>query len=271
MAPTPTPAGMSSETTPADTPHCGSPSPDGLDKTPAPHPPPRQSRGWRFYAAFACLCLVSFLTALDATIISVAVPTIAKDINATAIEAFWMGTSFLLASTVFQPTFASFSHIFGRQPVLLAALSLFTVGSVLCAVAHNVALMLAGRVVQGIGAGGLLALTYVIATDLVTLRERGKWFSLISLTWAIGSVMGPVVGGALAEKEWRWIFWINLPFCGITFVAIPVVLTLRRKSGTFDKKLWSFDWAGAVIFIASLTAILIPLSWGEWTSGGSAL
>jgi MFS family permease len=96
------------------------------------------------------------------------------DLQGTAIEADWSGTSFLLTSTIFQPTFTSLSHIFGRRHLLLVALTFFTVGSILCALAHNFNLLFFGRSLQGAGSGGILTLSYVITTDLVTLRERGK-------------------------------------------------------------------------------------------------
>jgi MFS family permease len=129
---------------------------------------------------------------------------ISIDLHGTAIEAYWSGTSFLLASTVFQPTFTSLSHIFGRRHLLLVALTLFTLGSILCAVAHNFTLLLFGRSLQGVGSGGILTLSYVITTDLVSLRERGKWFGLITMTWAVGTVLGPVIGGALAKPS-SWV------------------------------------------------------------------
>lgn len=132
---------------------------------------------------------------------------IAKDLNGSAIEAFWAGTSFLLTSTVFQPSWAQFSHIFGRKLMLLLALVFFTVGAIIGALAKGFATMLVGRSIQGVGGGGIVALTYVIVTDMVSLKERGKWFGLISMTWAIGSVSGPVIGGAFAEKA----SWVN--FC----------------------------------------------------------
>ena len=142
---------------------------------------------------------------------------------------------------------------------------LFTIGAVIASVATNAVVLLVGRSVQGIGGGGgLVALTYVIITDLVTLRERGKWLSVISLQWAIGSVTGPVIGGAFAEnKNWRWIFWLNIPFCAIAFVAIPVCLRLTPKAGSIFEKLKTFDWFGSFLFISSLTSFLIPLTWGK--------
>ncbi|KAF4339242.1 multidrug transporter [Fusarium beomiforme] len=248
------------------------------------------SRGWRFYGAFGTLCLVTFIIALDSTIICVALPvspgpeiitltfantkdpkTIAEDIGATAIEAFWCGTSFLLASTVVQPPVASISHIFGRRPALLVSLTIFAGGSTMAALAKDISVLLSGRTFQGLGSGGILALTYVIATDLVSLRERGKWFGLISLNWAIGSILGPLIGGALVEASWPWLFWINLPFCGIAYIAIPVTMRIKRKGDTsVNTKIKEFDWIGTIIFVVSLTSFLIPLSWGgimyKWSS-----
>ncbi|KAI9649271.1 hypothetical protein NHQ30_001841 [Ciborinia camelliae] len=228
-----------------------------------PIDPNSKKRGWRFFGSFACLAILNFVCAIDATILSVALPTIATSLHATAIQAFWCGTSFLLCSTVFQPTWAAFSHIIGRKSVLLTALFLFSVGTILCSVAKNIELLLVGRCIQGIGGGGLVGLTYVLLADMVTLRERGKWMSVISLQWAIGSVIGPVIGGAFAEKlSWRWIFWLNIPFCVISAVGIPICLKLNIKEGSMWTKLKAFDWLGSFLFIASTTSILIPVTWG---------
>lgn len=110
---------------------------------------------------------------------------------------------------------------------------IFTVGSIVSAVATNIESLLVGRSTQGVGGGGLIALTYVIMADMVTLRERGKWIAIIALTWAVGSVIGPVLGGIFAEKaSWRWIFWFNLPFCGAAGVGIPICLRLAAKDGS---------------------------------------
>lgn len=95
-------------------------------------------------------------------------------IHGTAIEAFWSGTSFLLCSTVFQPSFASFSHIFGRKPMVLTAMVLFTIGAIVCATSPNFTQLLVGRSLQGVGGGGLIALTEIIVTDLVPMRLRGN-------------------------------------------------------------------------------------------------
>ncbi|KAI9866654.1 MAG: hypothetical protein M1813_001206 [Trichoglossum hirsutum] len=218
---------------------------------------------WRFKIAFGTLSVVTLVVALDATSLSVALPIISEKLHGTAIQAFWAGTSFLLSSTVFQPSWALLSHIFGRKPLILAALVFFTAGSIISGLAHNFTVMLVGRTIQGVGGGGVIALTEVIVTDLVPLRERGKWFGFISGVWALGSVTGPVIGGAFSQNvSWRWIFWINMPFAGIGFFMIPVFLTLQYKTGDFVEKLKRVDWVGSFIFVASTTSFLIPVTWG---------
>ncbi|KAK6344194.1 hypothetical protein TWF696_007835 [Orbilia brochopaga] len=224
---------------------------------------PEFKMDWRLMLAFVSLMVITLAAALDATIISVALPIMAKELGGTATEAFWTGTSFLLASTVIQPIFGSFCHIFGRKPMVLTALVFFTVGAILCAVAKDFTLILVGRTIQGIGGGGIIAVSEIILTDLVPLRERGKYFGFLSTMWALGSVLGPVLGGVFSEKvSWTWVFWINLPFCGIGFVMVPVFLKLNFIPTSMAAKLRRIDWVGGTIFIGSCTSFLIPITWG---------
>jgi len=110
---------------------------------------------------------ITLAAALDATSISVALPIIAEKLRGSAIEAFWSGTSFLLCSTVFQPTYASFSNIFGRRPILIIALTFFTAGSLIGALADNFTVLLIGRSIQGVGGGGIISLCEIVMTDIV--------------------------------------------------------------------------------------------------------
>jgi MFS family permease len=117
--------------------------------------------------------------------------------------------------------------------------------------------------VQGLGCGGINALTETLVTDLVPLRERGKYFSIISAVWAVGSVSGPVVGGAFAQNEaWRWLFWVNVPIAGIGFVGIIMFLNLEKRKGSLRDKIVEIDYLGSLIFIVSLTWFLVPIAWG---------
>ncbi|KAF2754290.1 MFS general substrate transporter [Pseudovirgaria hyperparasitica] len=227
--------------------------------------------GWRFFAAFSSLSVITLMAALDATSLSVALSIMAKALGGTAIEAFWAGTSFLLTSTVFQPILGSLSSIFGRKPLIYVSLVLFLAGSIVAAVANNFTVILVGRSIQGTGGGGIIVLTEIVVTDMVPLRERGKYFSFISAMWSVGTVVGPLLGGGFAQNvSWRWIFWINLPFIGIGAVMITLFLKLNYITAAFLDKLRRVDWLGMILFLASVTGFLIPLSWGgimyEWTS-----
>lgn len=148
--------------------------------------------------AFASLCILALMAALDGTSIGVALPTIAQALRGSAIEAFWTGTSFLLCSTVLQLPFVSFSEIFGRRNMLLLSIVFFFAGTLVCCLSHNMTTMLVGRSIQGTGAGGLMSLTEVIITDLVPLRYRGDYYGGLNAMWAVGSVLGPIVGGGFS-------------------------------------------------------------------------
>ncbi|ODQ72322.1 hypothetical protein LIPSTDRAFT_40680, partial [Lipomyces starkeyi NRRL Y-11557] len=113
------------------------------------------------------------------------------------------------------------------------------------------------------GGGGIIATTEVIITDIIPLRERGKYWGLVSMMWAIGIVTGPVVGGAFAQNvTWRWIFWTNLPFCGLAFPRIPLFLQLSLVHSKFSEKMRRIDWIGMVLFVGSVTSILLSVSSG---------
>lgn len=156
------------------------------------------------------------------------------------------------------------SEIFGRKYVLFLAVVAFTLGSILAAVSHAFTLLLVGRSIQGVGGGGIMVLTEVLIADLIPLKERGKWFSIRSGTWALGTVTGPLIGGALTQSaaSWRWIFWINLPFCGLGLVLVPIFLKLNRTPIPLRESLVKVDFVGIFLFVASLSSFLIPLTWG---------
>ncbi|KAL3486595.1 major facilitator superfamily domain-containing protein [Aspergillus germanicus] len=219
--------------------------------------------GARFYLAFSSLVVLAMMVSLDGTSVSVALPLIAESLRGSAIEAFWTGTSFLLSSAVFQPPLAALSHIFGRMPVLTVCIVFFLVGVIVSSIASTFTPMLVGRAVQGVGGGGIILMSDIIITDLVPMRLRGTYFGIIGGFWALGSVSGPVIGGALAyEASWRWIFWILIPFAATSLVIVPLFMKLNLVKGTIAKKLRRIDWLGTVWFIAATTSFLIPVTWG---------
>ncbi|KAJ2893118.1 major facilitator superfamily transporter [Zalerion maritima] len=229
----------------------------------SPTPPPfKPSRD--FLLAFGSLMVVILVIAIDATSLSVALPIVSADLNGSALEAFWSGTSFLLSSTVLQPTFASLSHIFGRKYLLYVTGLFFFIGSLVAAVANNFTVILIGRTIQGCGGGGIIALVEVVVTDLVPLSQRGQWFSMISAMWSIGTVTGPLIGAGFSQNiDWRWIFWINLPAIAVGMIAVFFFLHQTSIPGGMVEKLKRFDYIGSVLFTVSSTAFLFGL-----TSGG---
>jgi MFS family permease len=148
--------------------------------------------------------LVVFAISLDMTILTTTLPVVAIALNTHATGAFWIASSYLLANAVVQPIMAALADIFGRRSVTFSALSIFTIGSVICCVANDLTTMLVGRTVQGIGGGGILAVNLIIISDLVPLRVRPKYLSIIQLVVSIGFIIAPIIGGALIKvANWR--------------------------------------------------------------------
>jgi hypothetical protein len=224
----------------------------------------------RFWGIFVALCLLSFISALDVAIITTALPTIIADIGG-AEQYVWIANSFVVASSVIQPLVGQLANILGRRIPLIITTALFALGSGIAGGAHNVGMLIAGRTVQGVGAGGVYVLLDIVCCDLVPLRERGKYLGLMNSWSGVAAGIGPVVGGALAQRDWRWIFYLNIPICGLALGA--VLLFMRVKTGTQHhgvSKIQQVDWLGNLIFIPSMISLLLGLIMGgirhPWSS-----
>lgn len=241
---------------------------------PAPAPSSTAHPGRARGRVVAALMLGMALTAIDGTIVSTAVPQIVGDLGGFAVFS-WLFSGYLLAVTVTLPVYGKLSDTFGRKPVLIAGIILFLAGSVLCAVAWNMAALIAFRVVQGLGGGALQGTVQTIAADLYPLKERPRIQARLSTVWATSAVAGPVVGGLLATyADWRWIFLINLP---IGAVALRLVVRhlhepsrARRAAATSRLRI---DWAGALAVFATGALLLTALVQGgvawPWLSAPS--
>ncbi|KAH8763814.1 major facilitator superfamily transporter [Diaporthe sp. PMI_573] len=217
------------------------------------------------------LSLISFMVALDACIIVTSLNAIVLDLGLDTTTAFWIGTSYLLSNAVTMPFTAELSNIFGRPVVLLASLAFFTGGTLLCCLARSIAVLLAGRSLQGIGGGGILVLSLIIFTDMVPLRWRPKWYGSVLGAWALGNCLGPVVGGVIVQDtSWRWVFYIMFPFCFVGSALVLWLLKFRAPPATALQKMQRVDWPGGALFISSATSFLVAVSWGgsqfNWAS-----
>jgi MFS family permease len=155
--------------------------------------------------------------------------------------------------------------LFGRKTALLGSVILFTFGTLLCCLSQDFISLLAGRSIQGIGAGGVTTLPNVIFADFIPLRQRPKYIALNQLSWAIGTVLGPLIGGIFADHAtWRWCFYINFPFCVIGIIMIPLVVRLHADRPSLKQIILDIDWWGVFLFTTSLFSFLFGL-----TSGGT--
>lgn len=158
------------------------------------------------------LGIAVLLVALDITIVTTALPTIAEKFNS-ASGYTWVGSAYLIANSAATPIWGKVSDIFGRKPILLVTNAIFFVGSLLAALSVNMNMLIAARVIQGIGGGGLIVLVNITISDLFAMRDRGAYFGIIGGVWALASSLGPVVGGALTQRvSWRWCFYIVSPW-----------------------------------------------------------
>ncbi|KAF7852730.1 hypothetical protein EAF04_010923 [Stromatinia cepivora] len=156
---------------------------------------------FRFCGIFVALCLLSFISALDIAIITTALPTITAEIGGSK-QYVWIANSFVLASSVFQLLFGQLSNLFGRRKPLIVSTMLFALGSGIGGGASNPSMLIAGRTVQGVGAGGIYVLLDIVCCGLVSLKERGKYLGLMFSWSGVAAALGPVVGGALAQANW---------------------------------------------------------------------
>jgi MFS family permease len=145
------------------------------------------------------LCFSVLLSSLDLTIVTPAIPAIVASFQSTA-GYVWVGSGFVLASTAATPVWGSVADIWGRKPVILAALTLFLAGSLLCALAPQMDALVAGRVVQGLGSSGMSSMVNIIICDTFSQRDRGLYLAVTSIVWAVGSAIGPIIGGTFTSR-----------------------------------------------------------------------
>jgi EmrB/QacA subfamily drug resistance transporter len=206
----------------------------------------------------AGVLLSMLLAALDQTIVAPAMPTIGKALGH-ADYLPWIVTAYLLTATAMAPLYGKISDVHGRRPTILAAIIIFLAGSLISALAPNMLVLIIGRSVQGLGGGGLFALSQTVIGDLVPPRERARYAAWISGTWAVASIAGPLLGGTFAQHlHWSLIFWINIPL-GLSALAI---ISNPLKKLPVMARVHRIDAAGATLLVAATALLLLALNWG---------
>ncbi|KAE8349956.1 major facilitator superfamily domain-containing protein [Aspergillus coremiiformis] len=220
----------------------------------------------KIVVVMTALCLVLFLAALDMTIISTALPTMASHFHASESGYSWMASSYMLANAAAVPLWGKVSDIWGRKRILLLANFIFLVGSLICALAINLPMILVGRAIQGVGGGGIIVLVNISVSDLFSVRERPMYYGLFGSTWAIAGALGPIIGGAFTTNvTWRWCFYLNLPIGGVSFVILLLFLKIEAEKTPLIAGLRSIDWPGILLIMGGTLMFLFGLEYGGIT------
>ena len=203
----------------------------------------------------ASIMAAMFMIAIEATIVSTAMPQIAGQLGDLHLYA-WVFASFLLTQTATAVMFGKLADLYGRKPVMLWGIAIFLVGSALCGCARSMLALIAFRLVQGVGAGAIQPVAMTVVGDLYTVQERGKIQGYLASVWGVSSIIGPLAGGLIIQHlSWAWVFWINLPVglaaaCGfVAFLHERVAVTRR-----------SVDVAGAALFTVAIASLMVALT-----------
>jgi EmrB/QacA subfamily drug resistance transporter len=214
----------------------------------------------RLRLIFLALMLVLLLASLDQTIVSTALPTIVGDLGGIS-HLSWVVTAYLLAATIAGPLYGKLGDLYGRKLVLQVAIVLFLIGSALCGLSQSMAELIGFRTLQGLGAGGLMVVTFAVIGDVIPPRERGKYQGYFGAVFGFSTVVGPLLGGFFVDNlSWRWIFYVNLPVGAVALTVIAFAFHTQ-----VDKRRHAMDYLGAALLAGTLASVVLFTSLGGTT------
>ena len=209
--------------------------------------------------------LAMFMGAIEATIVSTAMPAIAADLGGFSLYS-WVFSAYLLMNAVTVLIYGKLSDLFGRKPILIFGITIFLIGSILCGFAQSMTMLIVFRLIQGFGAGAVMPIATTIVGDIYTKEERAKIQGYLSSVWGISAIMGPAIGGLLVEYvSWHYVFWINIPLGIFSIIGISKFL-----HENIEKKKPDIDYKGAILLTISISSLMFVLVEGgtrwKWTS-----
>lgn len=213
----------------------------------------------RLMLVYACLATAYFTSTLDINAVATALPVIGTSLKAgTTIT--WAGTAYLMGQAACQPLYGRLSDVFGRKPVLLTCLMFIVLGGTLCGFAQTPTWLYVCRALSGVGGGGVSSVVQIVVSDLVSMRDRGKYQGLLSVAIGLGSCTGPFIAAEMLRRggeAWRWIFWLPPILASASAMAMWFLLPLKSVTGSWREKLGKIDWFGLVVVVTAMVFLLV--------------
>ncbi|HEX6310273.1 MAG TPA: MFS transporter, partial [Acidimicrobiia bacterium] len=217
--------------------------------------------GRRLVVVFVGLQLGMILSTIDGTIVATALPSIARDLGGVS-RISWVITAYFLAQVASLPLMGKLGDLYGRRRLFFTALTLFTIGSMLCGLSQSINQLLAARALQGLGGGGLGTLAMAIVADIVPARQLPRWLGYQGAIFAVSSIVGPLAGGLFVDQlTWRWAFYVNVPIAALAFVVVGATLHLPYR-----RLPHAMDYAGAGLLTGALVCFVVATT----AAGGDA-
>jgi MFS family permease len=210
---------------------------------------------------YACLATAYFTSTLDINAVATALPVIGTSLDAGP-TITWAGTAYLMGQAACQPLYGRLSDVLGRKLILMLSLGFIVFGGLLCGFAQTPTWLYVCRAISGVGGGGVSSVVQIVVSDLVSMRDRGKYQGLLSAAIGLGSCTGPFIAAEMLRRggeAWRWIFWMPPIMASVCLVFMWFLLPLKPVTGSWRDKVRKIDWAGLVLVVTAMVFLLVSV------------